>query len=735
MARADAIGLFWADVKKEKAAKKEKVKRLPPEKFWLDPTYLPGFAEALEFQPDLYTDGELITAAYAHEPMSFDIEVYPNYCLFAFKGCISKKIVYFECYDHVLTPMDRAKMKWILDSFCIINFNGRKYDFPVTTLALAGKDCEKMWDATQMLIEFGLQAQEVYKKYGTKSMQINQIDLIELTALGPGLKVCAGRLHAPRMQDLPFAPGTFLTMNQIRVLRRYCINDLDNTILLYENVKPLIEIRASQGEKYGLDLRSHSDAQMAEAIIGSEIRKRTGRKHIPRTELPPGTVYHYQIPPHIKYSTPLLNWVLETIRHATFRISETDGSVVMPPELAQMTITMGQSTYKMGIGGLHSQEKSAAHVSDEDHVVIDTDVTSYYPYLIMNAGLVPENLGPIFMLVYSQIVAERVAAKARKDTKTAEVLKIVVNGTFGKLGSKWSIMYAPNLMLQVTLTGQLNILMLAERLELAGIQVTSVNTDGIVVKCKRSMEDTFHGIVKQWEKETGLGTEETRYRATYSKDINNYIAVYEQPDKGKLFKTKGLYAETAPKKNAVNEICVDAVKAFIGEGVSPEVTVNGCRDIRKFTTMRAVRGGAVKLDKGSYDVNASVEKMRDIVRSVGGYDVGDELWALPGMPVEDAKPLSDIYKMVCANNKGVYLGKIIRWYYGTGAEGEIIAATSGNKVARTDGATPCMDLPDEFPADINLQWYVDETYRILRDIGFLKDEETESEEESEEEPV
>jgi hypothetical protein len=190
------------------------------------------------------------------------------------------------------------------------------------------------------------------------------------------------------------------------------------------------------------------------------------------------------------------------------------------------------------------------------------------------------------------------------------------------------------------------------------------------------MEAQFNSIVKQWEKDTGFSTEEVRYKATYSRDINNYIAVYETPQKGKLFKLKGAYGPTAPKKNAVQEICIDAVKEFIATGKPVHQTIRECRDITRFTTMRAVAGGAVK-----------------------------------GDPVEVGKPVVS----------GIYLGKVIRWYYAKGEQGDIIYAKTGNKVALTAGAKPCMDLPAEFPDDVDYDKYEADTLRVLRDIGYLKD--------------
>ena len=217
-------------------------------------------------------------------------------------------------------------------------------------------------------------------------------------------------------------------------------------------------------------------------------------------------------------------------------------------------------------------------------------------------------------------------------------------------------------MLQVTMTGQLSLLMLIETFELAGIQVLSANTDGIVTRCLRSQEAQFHAIVQQWEQATGFGTEEIRYKAIYSRDVNNYIAVYEQPQKGKLFKGKGVYAPTSSKKNAVTEICVTAATELMLNHTPLITTIKSCTQLSQFTCMRRVNGGAVK--------------------------------------------------------DGVYLGKIIRWYYSTSEQGEIIYAKSGNKVPRSEGGKPCMDLPQEFPQDIDYEWYVREANSILEDIGY-----------------
>ena len=59
----------------------------------------------------------------------------------------------------------------------------------------------------------------------------------------------------------------------------------------------------------------------------------------------------------------------------------------------------------------------------------------------------------------------------------------------------------------------------------------------------------------------------------------------------------------------------------------------------------------------------------------------------------------------------------MRWYYAVGQSGGIVYKESGNSVPKSEGAKPCMDLPDEFPDDIDYDWYIDEAYAILQDLG------------------
>lgn len=668
MARADMAGFFWDDTPPPKPPKVEKPKRTPPERTWEDPSYLPGLADAIAFRVPQFEDWELAIAAAKRERFVFDIECYENYFLIAFMSLTSGKVIYFErTANH---DFNSDKLRWIINTFCLVSFNGINYDLPILALALAGKTTSQMKQATYEIIVNGTRSSDVLRSYKVKKLTPNHIDLIEVAPLFASLKIYGGRLHAQRMQDLPFHPETVLSSDQIAITRWYCVNDLMNTAILHNALREQIDLRESMGKEYKMDLRSKSDAQIAEAVIAEEIERLNGCR-AQRPVIEPGTRYKYRIPHFIKYQSGLMNWALDIVRNANFIVSE-DGNVGMPEELKALRLEIAGGVYRMGIGGLHSSEQCAAHYADDHTLLIDRDVTSYYPYIILNQGLYPQHLGPNFLKVYRTLVERRIAAKHRGDKVIADSLKITINGSFGKLGSRYSVLYAPDLLIQVTVTGQLALLMLIERLELAGINVVSANTDGIVIKCPTVRQAECDAIVKQWESDTSFETEDTQYLAVFSRDVNNYIAVKKAFDKATKqwlpkadgCKTKGVYAKTGLQKNPTNQICVDSVIALLTEGTPLQTTIRDETDIRKFVSVRTVKGGAVK--------------------------------------------------------DGHFLGKSIRWYYATGETGEIVYASSGNKVPRSDGAAPLMDLPATFPTNVDYEWYEREAERMLYDIGYLQ---------------
>lgn len=583
-----------------------------------------------------------------------DTEVFKNYFLAAFKNLETGVVHKYEIRPGV--PLDKVRLTKILTQSTIVTFNGNGFDMLMIALALAGQPTKVIKEATNRVIMDGDKAWALARQYGVRMEKYDHIDLIEVAPGKASLKIYNGRLHGKRMQDLPIEHDAELSEADMDIVADYCVNDLDSTAGLYQKLIEQIHLREAMGREYKEDLRSKSDAQVAEAVIRKRMEELTKVKP-ERPKIDAGTSYKYRIPEYIEYKTPQLREVLEAVRAADFKVSDS-GKIIMPKAL-NTAIKLGGGVYRMGIGGLHSSESAISHVADVDTLIIDRDVTSYYPMIILTLGLYPRHLGPEFLKVYRHIVDQRIAAKRRGDKVVADSLKITVNGSFGKLGSKWSCLYSPDLLIQTTVTGQLALLLYIERMFLAGFDVISANTDGVVTIVPKLREDEFEAIVKQWEVDTKFETEETRYSAIYNQNVNSYIAVTAGSG---YTKTKGIFASAGLQKNPTSEICVTAVVDYLTKGTPLDETIRNCRDIRKFVTVRQVTGGALDQDDR-------------------------------------------------------FLGKAIRWYYSTEVDGPLRCKRDDSKVPRSEGAQALMMLPEELPRDIDYGWYVAEARSMLVDVG------------------
>ena len=588
-----------------------------------------------------------------------DTETYRDYFLLSCLNIESGNVRHFEFYEG--QPLDTKTIKQIMTRCLTISFNGNGFDLPIIVAALKGYSVLQIKKLADKIIKSNRPSWLICKDLGLNiPRNWDHIDLIEVAPGQSSLKIYGGRLHAPKLQDLPIEPNASIAPEQRKLMRDYCVNDLDTTALLYNKLEKQVALRESMSEQYGVDLRSKSDAQIAETVIKSELQKMTG-EYYGKTELDSNTKFRYRNPEIIAFETEQLKSIFDKVLTLDFTLGA-NGSVKMPQELADAKIKIGNSEYNMGIGGLHSCEKSQYIYADKDHVLLDVDVASYYPSIILQQQLAPKSLGQPFLEVYQSIVTRRLQAKREGDKVTADTLKICVNGSFGKLGSKWSALYAPDLLIQTTITGQLALLMLIEKLELEGISVVSANTDGVVIHAHKDRLDDLRNIAFDWMLETSYELEETHYRCIASRDVNTYVAVTIDGEA----KRKGAFANGGLAKNPDCSIAFDAVAAFLANGTPVEQTINECDDITKFVLVRRVTGGAE--------------------------------W------------------------KGQYLGKAVRFYYSDDFENsaQIDYAKNGNKVSKSDGCKPLMDLPESLPMDIDRPRYIDMAKKLLCEVGYVR---------------
>lgn len=605
------------------------------------------------------SDAELL--ANVGGTMIYDVEIFKNYFFIGFKCLTTNKYLILE------SPFNERKLSWIMHNYLCVGFNNIKFDNPVLWLSYKTQDILTLQRLSNALINGGLWYQEAQKVFQFKIFETKIIDTIEVAPLKGSLKLYMARLHAPRIQELPFPIDVDLSSEQKQVARYYNINDLDGTHLLFDFMKERVELRRSMSAEYGLDLNSKSDAQIAEAVLIKEVTKINGVRPQKPT-IPPGTSFKYRPPGYLKFQTPALQALLKTVQSVTFIIGET-GKVKLPDEL-KASVKVGSGEYRLGNGGLHSSEENVCYKATDDVGISDKDVTGYYPRLTTTLGLYPRALGPAFLIAYDKIIVSRENAKKAKRTTEANGKKIVVNGAGGKYSDPYSVLYDPELTIQQNVTGQLDLLFYIETVTLCGLTVISANTDGVVCLVPKELEAKYQECGQYWQSITGFNLEETRYSAYYARDVNSYFAVKAGAKTIKDIKVKGPYSEIGSQSgtqldtNPTTQICTDAVKQLLLDGTPIETTIRNCKDFTRFITVRQAK--------------------------------------YPG-----------------AHKDGEYLGKVVRWYYAKGEMGTINTVAANNKVADSEGACPVMDLPSEVPFDVDFEWYIQKTTEILREIAYL----------------
>lgn len=317
----------------------------------------------------------------------------------------------------------------------------------------------------------------------------------------------------------------------------------------------------------------------------------------------------------------------------------------------------------------------------------------------------------------NKLKGEYKALKSEVATK-----KLLANGTFGKLGSPYSAFYSPDLMLAVTLTGQLNLAQLIFDIEYRpDIKVLSANTDGVMVQYPASQRDRVLKVISGNAVRTGFEYEESAYKTVALANVNNYVAITEDRDvaiikpdgsfelsrsKGGKLKRKGLFAEKSLMKNPTNEVCSLAACEYLRSGKDIREFVYEHSVIEDFLSIRNVKGGGIQ-----YDHMEEVDDW-ELIEDLG---TKDNLWESKTIGKQVRRKSRPAPVEIGVG--GQAFGRIARWYMQKDGKLPINYVGSGNKVPKTEGAKLCMTLPDKLPADLDLDWYINEAISMLGDMG------------------
>ena len=425
----------------------------------------------------------------------------------------------------------------------MVGFNNIGFDYPVlhTLMQMGQSDAQTLYRKAQAIIERQDDDDRWLHTVKPSDRIVEQIDLFKIhhfdnKARSTSLKALEFNLRMDSIQDLPFKVGTTLTRDQADVLKRYNEHDVEATRLFYHLTTDMIRFREDLCAKYpGKDWLNFNDTKIGKEYFTLRLEQAgvscydfgpDGRT--PRQT--PRPVIHLKdaILPWIAFQQPEFARVLNWLKAQS--ITETKGV------FTDLTATVNGFTFVFGLGGIHGSVENTVVESDDEHVIIDLDVTSYYPNLAITNGFHPEHLGKEFVAIYSNLFEQR--KQYPKKSSESAMLKLALNGVYGDSNNRFSVFYDPLFTMSITLNGQLLLCLLAERLmEIGGLSLVQINTDGVTVRVPRAHMQRVDETCAWWMHLTGLNLEQVRYRRMFLRDVNNYIGQYEDG----TVKRKGAY--------------------------------------------------------------------------------------------------------------------------------------------------------------------------------------------------
>lgn len=467
--------------------------------------------------------------------------------------------------------------------FC--GYNNLHYDNPIINYIIEYEDklmqyniptiCSSIFNLSKTITTSSEDNIDAWKhwKYQIWFDTFDILTMLYSNKLRVGLKEIQVTMQYPNVQEFVCDWTKPLPLEDFDSMIDYNINDIESTSELLNRCKKDVDLRIAIEDEYGVRVLSKDGVNIGMKILTQKYLEKTGLTwwdikdlRSPMSVIPLKDV----ILPFIKYDSPILQRVLEDMKN----------QIVSPGRKGyENKFVFNNLRYSVGVGGIHSVNSPEIIIPRDDEMLIDIDVASLYPSMLIEYEFYPKHLGKEFLEVYKQIKDERIEAKHNGDKVKNETLKLALNGLSGNLQNEHNFCYSPFAVIQIRINGQLLLLMLAEKLTQIGCRIVQANTDGLFVLLKKDAYSKVNSICREWEQLTKLTLEEDRFKAMYQYAINDYFAITED----NKVKEKGMFI-TAVKlgKGLTPKIIPKAVISFFKDGIPVEDTIKNCTDIRDF---------------------------------------------------------------------------------------------------------------------------------------------------------
>lgn len=370
---------------------------------------------------------------------------------------------------------------------------------------------------------------KTFQDYPQWKMSIGQIDLYKMhhwdnPAKRSSLKWIQYSMDWDNILEMPIDHTVKIeTKEQIATIVEYCINDVKSTKEIFRKSESQIRLRKTLTETYDINLYSASETKISKEFFAFYMSEKL---NIPKKDIKNMRTYRKIIKlndiilPFIEFKSPEFKNLLEKFKKVELDPDNLKGSF-------KYSVTYKNVKTDFGLGGVHGANNAGVYVSDEDYIIISSDVTSFYPNLVIRNKWAPGHF-PVkeFCDQYEWFFNER--RQIPKKNPMNYVYKIILNSTFGLSNDKNSFFYDPELTMRITVNGQLTLMMLYEMIleNIPNSIPIMQNTDGIEIKIPRQYKEKYMEICAQWEALTKLELEHDEYQKLVLADVNNYIGLF-----------------------------------------------------------------------------------------------------------------------------------------------------------------------------------------------------------------
>lgn len=605
----------------------------------------------------------------------YDIEVFPNVFSCTVKNTETHEVKVFELSHRTSNCLKVAgdMVSLFTDKkYLFCGYNNIHYDNPIMNFFIVNiksipndyqRICSTINKLSQIIITSETAESWKQWKYANNFATLDLLTMLFSQKLRVGLKEMQVTMQYHNVQEYEGDFDSCLPDEEIPKMLSYNLNDVESTEELLNRCKADIDLRIGIQEEFGVDVLSKDGMTIGTEILKVKYLEKTGKTWYDIKDLrSPCDIIDLNevIFPFIEFETPVLQELLT--------------------EMKQQKVSPGRKGYEkhflldgvevtVGVGGIHTKNEPEKIIPKEDELLLDSDVNSLYPSLIISYGLVPQHLGREFLDVYGKVREDRLQAKRNHEEIKNLTYKLALNGATGNYQNAYSWLYDPIAVMKIRINGQLLLLKLTEMLLKVGANMKQLNTDGILYTIPKLVD--YQSVLKEWENLSKLTLETEEYEAFYQYAINDYIAIgkgYKETKNKKLIKQKGLFIDKVKLGKGMQPMIIpEALTKYFTDGIPVEQTVKECKDINKFITYQKV------------DKKFKVEYNSELVSRINRYYVSTNGYFL--------------YKCELEGDKRVNYTNMLT------ASGVVIVNN--------------LDDVKEFPKDINYAYYITECKKIL----------------------